>query len=81
MVDIWFLNVSLVFSQRSLSADRLFRRAVLRFTLKGRVRVQKNASRGLTFNVRLIQSELKIRLMISYLSLDRSQVSLDCLGL
>lgn len=32
MVDIWFLKVSLVFSHRSLSADKLFSRAVLRFT-------------------------------------------------
>lgn len=35
MVDIWFLKVSLVFSQRSRSADRLFRRAVLRLTCGG----------------------------------------------
>lgn len=34
MVDIWFLKVSLVFSHRSRSADRLFRRAVLRFTYR-----------------------------------------------
>ena len=32
MVDIWFLKVSLVCSQRSLSADKLLSRAVLRFT-------------------------------------------------
>ncbi|KAG7269479.1 hypothetical protein CRUP_009992 [Coryphaenoides rupestris] len=33
MVDIWFLKVSLVCSQRSRSAERLLSRAVLRFTL------------------------------------------------
>lgn len=53
MVDIWFLKVSLVFSQRSLSADRLFSRAVLRFSWEERARVQKIAARF--FNLNYIQ--------------------------
>lgn len=74
MVDIWFLKVSLVFSQRSLSADRLFSRAVLRFTWRWR----KKKNRFRKVKLKILQPGTN--LIRCYLSLDCSQIGLNGLG-